>query len=456
MLQFLANELIYAILRHFLPESQLSVAESDLFPWYLGEICSTWRTVFISSPQFWSTLHIDIDACIEEDLPCYDSIFELVQVALTRSNGHPLSLSITMYWVFEEDAASATIRRRTKDILEMLVAHSMNWKDLCMVLHHSCYPTLYKAKGRLPVLCSIKAPFTTLTMPQQTGSDSINFQDIFMNATQLTRVRFFAVEKYWRINWSPVTVIHLVNVLSFDEVIPTLRQTSALEELVIVIIRSRMDPSSISSAPVHLPFLKVLYFPTPMPLSLLHTPGLSELYIMNDHWPAGSDTDTLGRELLTTTLSGYFSTVRNLRKLAIYPLNPTDALRILKQAPSNTRELALFGNFISVQLTFAANNPQLHNLKTISIKTRSHEITYLLAKVKGWARERQSTTESGIGPFKNLAQFSLDFFPNKNCGILKPVKRLKRVLEERGIKFVSRIITESDINTLGVPPFDLF
>ncbi|KIL61168.1 hypothetical protein M378DRAFT_199614 [Amanita muscaria Koide BX008] len=454
MLQFLANDLIYEILCHFLPELQLSVAESDLFPWYLGKICNSWRTVFISSPRFWSTLDINIDACLKEELPYHDSIFELVQLALKRSNGCPLSLSITMHRVFEKNATSATIRMRTKDILEMLVTHSMYWRDLCLVLHRSCYPTLYKANGQLPVLRSIKVPLQPLqSVPQQIGSDLINFQDIFTNATQLTRVHsFFMIETYWRINWSPVTVIHLVEAMSLDDVIPTLRQTSALEELVVGIIRDRMDPD-FSIAPVHLPFLKVLYFPTLMFVSLLHTPGLEELYIAHNHWPVESDTDPLP----ITTVSGYFSTVPNLRKLAIYPVNPTDTLPILKQAPSKTRELAMYGSFISQQLTFAAANcAQLHNLKTISIGTRSHEIPHLLAKVKGWAQERQSATESGIGPFKNLAQFSLDFVPDKNCGILKPVKRLKRVLEEQGINFVSRIITESEMNTLGMPPFNLF
>ncbi|KIL61175.1 hypothetical protein M378DRAFT_167355 [Amanita muscaria Koide BX008] len=450
MLQFLANELIYEILRHFLPELQLSVAEFDVFPWYLGQICSSWRTVFISSPQFWSTLDINIDACLEEELPYHDSIFELVQLALKRSNGYPLSLSIAMHWVFEGDTA-ATIRMRTKDILEMLVAHSMSWRDLHLVLHHSCYPTLYRAKDQLPVLRSIKAPLTTFkfTILQQIRWDSINFQDIFTNATQLTRVHFFAVKIYWSINWSPMTVIHLVSVTSLDEVIPTLRQTSALEELVIGIIH---NPGSLSPAPVHLPFLKMLYFPTLMLLSLLHTPRLEALYIRNDHWPDGSDTDPL----LITTLSGYFSTVPNLRKLAIYPHDARDAFPMLKGAPNNTRELALYGHLISKQLTFAAENcPQLHNLKIISIETRSHEIPYLLGKVKTWAQERQSATESGIGPFKNLAQFSLDFVPDNNCGILKPVERLKRVLEKQGIKFVSRTITESNMNSVGVPPFNV-
>ncbi|KIL61169.1 hypothetical protein M378DRAFT_867800 [Amanita muscaria Koide BX008] len=175
--------------------------------------------------MFWSTLDINIDACLEEELPYHDSIFELVQLALKRSNGYPLSLSIAMHWVFEGDTA-ATIRMRTKDILEMLVAHSMSWRDLHLVLHHSCYPTLYRAKDQLPVLRSIKAPLTTFkfTILQQIRWDSINFQDIFTNATQLTRVHFFAVKIYWSINWSPMTVIHLVSVTSLDEVIPTLRQ----------------------------------------------------------------------------------------------------------------------------------------------------------------------------------------------------------------------------------------
>lgn len=128
----------------------------------------------------------------------------------------------------------------------------------------------------------------------------------------------------------------------------------------------------------------------------------------------------------------------------------------LKEPLNNTRELALYGHLIAKQLTFAAENcPQLHNLKIISIETYSHEIPYLSAKVKAWAEERQSATEGGIGPFKNLAQFSLDFVPDKNCGILKLVERLKRVFEGQGINFVSRIITKSTMNSVGVPPFNL-
>lgn len=90
--QTLPPELISQIITELLSGFPLPVFEPDAL--YLGQICSTWRDTFISSPKFWSSLAIDFDPTRHLPSRClqdFDHALYVVELCLERSQNHLLT-----------------------------------------------------------------------------------------------------------------------------------------------------------------------------------------------------------------------------------------------------------------------------------------------------------------------------------------------------------------------------
>jgi hypothetical protein len=61
----LCPELIYEILTYCLSGVTLSAGAPGLFPWYLGHICQSRRSVFTSSPRFWDRFTFEASGRME-------------------------------------------------------------------------------------------------------------------------------------------------------------------------------------------------------------------------------------------------------------------------------------------------------------------------------------------------------------------------------------------------------
>ena len=175
MWQILAPELVFGILRHFLPAGglKLSVIEPALFPWYLGQICSSWREVFISYPEFWNNLvihlqsHRDKNFCTTIGVDAnFNRALAILNTCLPRSRNCPLSFQFILYSDELCYGPENSKSRCSLQILELLVGESTRWRDAHIELHESGLP-VYMVEDKLPsfTLCgSIYGPPSALTI----------------------------------------------------------------------------------------------------------------------------------------------------------------------------------------------------------------------------------------------------------------------------------------------------
>src|SRR6266550_3704126 len=86
-------ELIYEILTYCLSDTvpTLDTCFPKHFPWYLGHICRSWRSVFISSPRFWD--HFIFDGSITGAFSAnrVERALTLVELCVKRTKDQPFS-----------------------------------------------------------------------------------------------------------------------------------------------------------------------------------------------------------------------------------------------------------------------------------------------------------------------------------------------------------------------------
>ncbi|KAF7364798.1 hypothetical protein MVEN_00349800 [Mycena venus] len=89
-------DLVREIFVACIPTDSNAVMSAKEAPLLLGRICSSWRTIALSTPRLWSSIHIAVP---HDKLPhhVHDGCLELVKEWLARSGGLPLSISFHRY-----------------------------------------------------------------------------------------------------------------------------------------------------------------------------------------------------------------------------------------------------------------------------------------------------------------------------------------------------------------------
>ncbi|KAF7355614.1 hypothetical protein MSAN_01478700 [Mycena sanguinolenta] len=147
-----------------LPTKMNAVMSVEEPPLLLCQICSAWRTIALSIPILWSTIHVSFDFVLS-----YKSRILAVTKWLQRSATRPLSLSICF------DRPSSNDPSREK-LLKCLAKSSHRWGH---VEFQNCSPTTAQdiAEFKLSALESFKF-----------GGDSSTFNEINLAETQTMRV----------------------------------------------------------------------------------------------------------------------------------------------------------------------------------------------------------------------------------------------------------------------------
>ncbi|KAM6503955.1 hypothetical protein JOM56_000898 [Amanita muscaria] len=231
--------------------------DTEPFPWYLGQICSLWRTAFFSMySEFWSTIIIHRP---------YSSRKENVSVAkmfLERTEGRPFSFSFKAKY--------------RSPILDLFTAESTRWKDVSLCLHHSNenIHLLRRIKNRIPQLRS-------LAINNELGMYS-DLPLFFEDATALTHLSLIRLGD-WRMDWSLLTELELSQESNVDRLLRVLSQTTNLERLGLnKLISKPMELSKLSEKsfdPVTLHRLRTLEISGLAILHFLTTPALQGLCI---------------------------------------------------------------------------------------------------------------------------------------------------------------------------------
>ncbi|KAF8629524.1 hypothetical protein AX17_005650 [Amanita inopinata Kibby_2008] len=314
-------EIVCEVFSHF--SAWMPVHDPSLFPWYLGQICRAWRTIFISKPTFWS--HIDVNLgsihqTEDSDHHRYGRALDLVKLCMQRSNGQPISF---IYRNLRHSSTFSALEYSHK-ILQLLVTESTRWLHVRISLSYFDYEKLCPIEGRLPLLRSLQ-------FSQETAFTSVpgSCQNVFRDARALTSIHLRYLST-WRFNWSSLAWISVetVHLDKVDELQDALRQAVLLEGLLVM--QCPVEPADnqlrlLETLPViTLPHLVYLSIPHACLLRFLKAPALVHLCLRDDD---------LYDAFFDTVTSFLKTSACSVRKLEVSACYATDAIGILQYTP---------------------------------------------------------------------------------------------------------------------------
>lgn len=89
----LPSDIIREIFIACIPADQNATMSAQEAPLLLGRICSAWRTISLSTPRLWSSIHI-VEPGRDSSTGIYEGCLRMAKTWLGRSGGLPLSISL--------------------------------------------------------------------------------------------------------------------------------------------------------------------------------------------------------------------------------------------------------------------------------------------------------------------------------------------------------------------------
>ncbi|KAJ6594877.1 hypothetical protein B0H19DRAFT_1097000 [Mycena capillaripes] len=127
-------------------EPGLDVREA---PWVLGQVCDSWRTVALSTPQLWWKVDIHLDTPRHWSPRRPQNSIYLLALLLERSGKCPITVRV----LGKSHVAS-------HPALDMLMKESHRWEDVWLYLSVPLLESLAPIKGRLRVLRNLEIYIT--------------------------------------------------------------------------------------------------------------------------------------------------------------------------------------------------------------------------------------------------------------------------------------------------------
>ncbi|KAJ7659187.1 hypothetical protein DFH06DRAFT_1195235 [Mycena polygramma] len=138
----LPNEVVSEVFLHTIPRWPSPPIDTPLqSPLLLGQICSKWREISISTPSLWTKIDIWLDRVAAHD---HDNKLRLLALWLTRSRNCPLLISI-----IAGRAPMANENFAFRRYIEAIVPHSTRWDTLHLAVPFRDLPLIC---GALPLL----------------------------------------------------------------------------------------------------------------------------------------------------------------------------------------------------------------------------------------------------------------------------------------------------------------
>ena len=122
-------ELIYEILTHCLSGVTLYRDDPRSFPWYLGHICQSWRSVFVSSPRFWDRFSFETHSM--EEISLLQRTLALVELCIERTKDRPFSFDFRVSRIYD--------RRRHSTVTTFAGNSSCPCRSLARRVPHNRY-----------------------------------------------------------------------------------------------------------------------------------------------------------------------------------------------------------------------------------------------------------------------------------------------------------------------------
>ncbi|KAF8343649.1 hypothetical protein F5887DRAFT_1074827 [Amanita rubescens] len=447
MWQTLQPELIFEVLSHFLPGLKLVAPRSSLFPWYLGHICKGWRSVFVSSPQFWSTFSLDLKGGLfyghwKPGLPHLAFIerqIAFLDLCLERNRGFPISFNLVTLPRPASYSAHTQLLDLNRKIIEMVMAESTRWQDVNLTVNAFDLALLYQVKGQFSRLRSIRLALSETVHCFAAGPTN-PFTDLFEDCQTLSRIHLGRFRD-WSLNWSTMAAIgiHSLNSTMPHEFLCFLRQTRHLETLVLGQAMLVILPDDID--PVALPFLKHLSCDSVAFISFIRAPALEQLWLRNDIYPSlqfHSD------ESFNRYASTFFNSLPSeVEFVTLAPGLTNDDVRILYHCLTKVRCLHLRTDTVQHLRMFQKYFRHAWHVQTIAIAldfAQGRNVEEIVTALVDWVW--------GPGPlaFESLNKVTIDVYgsvPGSDSGM----KRLKELYKQQNIQLEIRFL-----NTITIAP----
>jgi hypothetical protein len=248
------------------------------FPWYIGHVCSRWRSLFLSMRStFWNRIEIELwhdNYSGQEESPKS----EIVAFFLDCTRGAPFSFS------FQSVRRDGCLKQDPYNIplaiLMHLLVHSDQWNEVSFQLLSSEVGCLSAAKGRLQLLKELEI---TIIKDNHQGIQSMA-TNIFEDAPLLTHITLCddSVRRF-KFNGSLLTIVILKSLTHHKNIHAILKVIQAINLVELHIVETYMDDLHIEGGElIHLPCLELLDVGGVQLLTVLETPTLRHLVI--DLW----------------------------------------------------------------------------------------------------------------------------------------------------------------------------
>ncbi|KAF8330536.1 hypothetical protein F5887DRAFT_1287176 [Amanita rubescens] len=441
-------EIIREILSHL--SSPLRLLEPHEFPWYLGQICSKWRAIFLSmQAYFWNEIEMERPEDRETPLqwiysmndpkpelprnrrPDSSRTMTILAFFLDVARGAPFSFTLYKEDSYYSDQEVSCVQL----VLPKLMDYSMQWENVSMRLRLPEFLLLRSVKSRLPLLQSLE-----LVIPYRHEMEEDNHEvtllpqmgDIFEDAPLLQHIELLCLEDAaWKFNWASLTSLHLRYSDSPQTIITTLQQTINLEALDIESTNFDPDPTHVNAKTIKLPYLEYLSIEGVFLLTILETPALKELEIAFD---AGGSNDA------RTAINFFLRSNCELSVLSLENLELWAHKQVLLHTP-DLEELTLSHDEFLVEVvkwlagstTDAAQARELplQSLNSLSLCSYSNINNSHLQAVQEMIKSRHSTVDASI---KRLQELDIET-DGAWVGSSRVLESLESLCEEEEIDF---------------------
>jgi hypothetical protein len=412
----------------------------DDFPWHLGQICSSWRSIFHSmTSNFWNELDIDMDKYHDPELVRhhYDVMLLVLRYFLDHTRGQPFSFQFRT-----RHRRPIEEQETTAHLFELLVAESIRWQEINIQIWESLLPILCKAKHHMPLLSSAQLEVSW-------GANLKCIHDLFEDVPRLTCfvLASFSNCHQWRINWASLSVLKVTwGSQSNDEILSVLGQAKRLEKLAIyrwLGLGPIVYRDGTTTDLINLPNLKILSICCVELLPLLQTPSLEELYILE-----GLRNDQSSQIIVTSFLTRSSSQLRCLGVAncpadflaAILCLTPD----LLHLKLDDNKNMATSFNQLAFRPGIAPLACHLRSLTVISHYFSRMEITELAALLASRTERVEAT--SVVAPVEKLMIITWSRGLDQ-CNTA--VDTLRQQCVEHDVEFTVRRVPDVDWTSYG-------
>ena len=248
------------------------------FPWYLGHICSQWRTTLLSiGPRYLSVSSCEVDVTDIRWSFKYDRIANVVTHFLELNRGRQFDINLFY------DCTGTSFHQdiwmdKVSHIFGLLAAESARWRRVNLyVCPRACGAALYQLKDQLPSMQSLRLTHISCRYQDCFSDNRDTPRDIFSNTPSLTHVELSYSTWDWEFDWSNLTYLNLTFGVCQDHrpMFLSLQQAINLNTLVTHKIT---DPIDISER-ITLPRLESWWIFECRWLSYIKAPALQNLCI---------------------------------------------------------------------------------------------------------------------------------------------------------------------------------